>query len=141
VSAATLPVAGAPTIDREADRDVEIAPADAEAEALDAYSHTIADVVERLAPSVANLRVVRATRATARLFAPIRCSLLYIVVDPKELVSRTDLDREGESPPRYHHRGSERHTGVIRSLMRTDWRRIIAVLGQRPREDPPGHLL
>jgi S1-C subfamily serine protease len=33
-----------------------------EAAALDAYSRTIVDVVERLAPSVANLRVLRATR-------------------------------------------------------------------------------
>jgi S1-C subfamily serine protease len=35
---------------------------DRDAEALDAYSRTVADVVERLAPSVANLRVLRATR-------------------------------------------------------------------------------
>ncbi len=35
---------------------------DAEAEALDAYSRTVAGVAERLAPSVANLRVLRATR-------------------------------------------------------------------------------
>jgi S1-C subfamily serine protease len=34
----------------------------AEAEALDAYSRTVAGVAERLAPSVANLRVLRATR-------------------------------------------------------------------------------
>ena len=33
-----------------------------EAEALDAYSRTVAGVAERLAPSVANLRVLRATR-------------------------------------------------------------------------------
>jgi S1-C subfamily serine protease len=35
---------------------------DAEVEALDAYSRTVAGVAERLAPSVANLRVLRATR-------------------------------------------------------------------------------
>ena len=34
----------------------------AEAEALDAYSRTVSGVAERLAPSVANLRVTRATR-------------------------------------------------------------------------------
>ena len=33
-----------------------------EAQALDAYSRTVVDVVERLGPSVANLRVLRATR-------------------------------------------------------------------------------
>jgi S1-C subfamily serine protease len=36
--------------------------ANAEAEALDAYSRTVAGVAERLAPSVANLRVLRNTR-------------------------------------------------------------------------------
>ncbi len=35
---------------------------EADTEALDAYSRTVAGVVERLAPSVANLRVLRATR-------------------------------------------------------------------------------
>jgi S1-C subfamily serine protease len=35
---------------------------DAEVEALDAYSRTVAGVAERLAPSVANLRVLRTTR-------------------------------------------------------------------------------
>jgi S1-C subfamily serine protease len=34
-----------------------------EEEALDAYSHTIVSVAERLAPSVANLRVTRRTRS------------------------------------------------------------------------------
>jgi len=37
-------------------------PPDEEREALDAYSHTVAGVAERLAPSVANLRVTRRTR-------------------------------------------------------------------------------
>ena len=37
-------------------------PAGADAEALDAYSRTVAGVAERLAPSVANLRITRATR-------------------------------------------------------------------------------
>jgi S1-C subfamily serine protease len=35
---------------------------DSDADALDAYSRTVAGVAERLAPSVANLRVLRATR-------------------------------------------------------------------------------
>jgi len=35
----------------------------AEAEALDAYSRVVVDVAERLAPSVANLRITRRTRA------------------------------------------------------------------------------
>ena len=34
----------------------------AEAEALDAYSRTVSGIAERLAPSVANLRILRATR-------------------------------------------------------------------------------
>ena len=37
-----------------------------EAEALDAYSRVVVDVAERLAPSVANLRVTRATRGGQR---------------------------------------------------------------------------
>src|SRR5450755_3727258 len=37
--------------------------AHAEAEALDAYSRVVVDVAERLAPSVANLRITRRTRA------------------------------------------------------------------------------
>jgi S1-C subfamily serine protease len=40
----------------------QVAGADPEAEALDAYSRTVAGVAERLAPSVANLRVLRSTR-------------------------------------------------------------------------------
>ncbi len=40
----------------------EAAPLPDEAEALDAYSRTVTGVVERLAPSVASLRVLRATR-------------------------------------------------------------------------------
>jgi S1-C subfamily serine protease len=48
------PQSSAPELDREAlDRDRE---------ALDAYSHTVAGVAERLAPSVVNLRVTRRTR-------------------------------------------------------------------------------
>jgi S1-C subfamily serine protease len=42
---------------------VEGQPAVSEAEALDAYSRVVVDVAERLAPSVANLRVTRRTRA------------------------------------------------------------------------------
>jgi S1-C subfamily serine protease len=42
--------------------DQQAVPAEAEAEALDAYSRTVAGVAERLSPSVANLRVLRATR-------------------------------------------------------------------------------
>jgi S1-C subfamily serine protease len=41
----------------------EAAGAEAEEQALDAYSRTVAGVVERLAPSVANLRVMRSTRS------------------------------------------------------------------------------
>lgn len=40
----------------------DAAAAEFEAEALDAYSRTVAGVAERVAPSVANLRVLRATR-------------------------------------------------------------------------------
>ncbi len=52
-------VAGGPAAD-ETPRATPSAPD--EAQALDAYSQTVAGVVERLAPSVANLRVLRATR-------------------------------------------------------------------------------
>src|SRR3984893_5364262 len=44
--------------------DVDLNPAGpTEAEALDAYSRVVVTVAERLAPSVANLRVTRRTRA------------------------------------------------------------------------------
>jgi S1-C subfamily serine protease len=55
-------VADGSAFDREADADSETVAAEADVEALDAYSRTVAGVVERLAPSVANLRVLRATR-------------------------------------------------------------------------------
>jgi S1-C subfamily serine protease len=67
VSTRLLHVAGA-AFEREDETDAptrgasEAAQAGEEAEALDAYSRTVAGVVERLAPSVANLRVMRATR-------------------------------------------------------------------------------
>jgi hypothetical protein len=41
------------------------APPPGEVEALDAYSRTVTSVVERLAPSVASLRVLRTTRRGA----------------------------------------------------------------------------
>jgi serine protease Do len=55
-------LAGETAFDREGRPDGEAARTDADTEALDAYSRTVAGVVERLAPSVANLRVLRATR-------------------------------------------------------------------------------
>jgi S1-C subfamily serine protease len=54
VSALETPAASAQQSEREL--------AEAELEALDAYSRTVAGVAERLAPSVANLRVTRHTR-------------------------------------------------------------------------------
>jgi serine protease Do len=48
------------TIERE--HEAGDAPAATEAEALDAYSRVVVEVAERLAPSVANLRVVRRSR-------------------------------------------------------------------------------
>ncbi|MGO9489959.1 MAG: S1C family serine protease [Solirubrobacteraceae bacterium] len=56
-----LLVAGEPGLHDDDDPRL-VAPGVGEAEALDAYSRTVAGVVERLAPSVANLRVLRATR-------------------------------------------------------------------------------
>ena len=72
MSARILQVAAGPAFDpeangafaQEADGDgaAEAAREQAEAEALDAYSRTVAGVVERLTPSVASLRVTRSTR-------------------------------------------------------------------------------
>jgi S1-C subfamily serine protease len=62
MSARILHVAGEPAFERGEDADAARSPVAAEAEALDAYSRTVAGVVELLAPSVANLRVLRATR-------------------------------------------------------------------------------
>jgi S1-C subfamily serine protease len=58
------PIAGAPGLEGAAPPgDAKgAAPGEREAEALDAYSRTVAGVAEALAPSVANLRVLRATR-------------------------------------------------------------------------------
>ncbi|HEY1591114.1 MAG TPA: trypsin-like peptidase domain-containing protein [Solirubrobacteraceae bacterium] len=50
------------TIERDASSTDNQATAEAEAEALDAYSRVVVDVAERLAPSVANLRVMRRSR-------------------------------------------------------------------------------
>jgi serine protease Do len=55
-------LAGEPTFDREDHAGSDAARNEADAEALDSYSRTVAGVVERLAPSVSNLRVLRATR-------------------------------------------------------------------------------
>jgi serine protease Do len=52
----------APEEDAEATVSTEDVQLNADAEALDAYSRTVAGVAERLAPSVANLRVLRSTR-------------------------------------------------------------------------------
>jgi serine protease Do len=62
VSARILQVAGEAAFERGEEADASLRPVGAEAEALDAYSRTVAGVVEQLAPSVANLRVLRATR-------------------------------------------------------------------------------
>jgi serine protease Do len=62
VSARILPMAAGPAFDPDAGGEEEAARPEFESEALDAYSRTVAQVVERLAPSVANLRVLRATR-------------------------------------------------------------------------------
>ncbi|MCW3027507.1 MAG: hypothetical protein JWN81_718 [Solirubrobacterales bacterium] len=67
MSARILHVAGEAAFEQEEDADsasprTEAERSGSEAAALDAYSRTVAGVVERLAPSVANLRVLRATR-------------------------------------------------------------------------------
>jgi serine protease Do len=56
------PVAGSRAVDDGASTRAETAAAEAEADALDAYSRTVAGVAEQVAPSVANLRVLRETR-------------------------------------------------------------------------------
>jgi len=56
------PLTGSGAVDGGPSDTVDAAAAEAEAEALDAYSRTVAGVAERVAPSVANLRVLRATR-------------------------------------------------------------------------------
>ena len=56
------PLAAVPDEDGTEASSAQVAGADLEAEALDAYSRTVAGVAERLAPSVANLRVLRSTR-------------------------------------------------------------------------------
>ena len=68
MSVRVVPVADAPGLDpRARSGEADALPADGDtaaidAQALDAYSRTVAGVVDRLAPSVANLRVLRATR-------------------------------------------------------------------------------
>ena len=62
MSGGILLVAGESAFDRDADAEGAASVVEADAQALDAYSRTVAGVVERLAPSVANLRVLRATR-------------------------------------------------------------------------------
>jgi S1-C subfamily serine protease len=62
VSARILQVAGEAAFEGGDEADASRTGAEVEAEALDAYSRTVTGVVEQLAPSVANLRVLRATR-------------------------------------------------------------------------------
>jgi S1-C subfamily serine protease len=64
MSARALPVAGPPPFEGPAasDRGSERERLEGEAEALDAYSRTVSGVVERLAGSVASLRVMRSSR-------------------------------------------------------------------------------
>jgi S1-C subfamily serine protease len=57
-----MPVSDAPAFESEQDPHGASPGAEAEADALDAYSRTVAGVVERLAPSVSSLRVLRSTR-------------------------------------------------------------------------------
>lgn len=55
-------VGGESAFGRDADAESETLAVEVEAQALDAYSRTVAGVADRLAPSVVNLRVLRATR-------------------------------------------------------------------------------
>ncbi len=55
-------MAGHSAFERDAAAEREPSAVDPDEQALDAYSRTVAGVVDRLAPSVANLRVLRATR-------------------------------------------------------------------------------
>jgi S1-C subfamily serine protease len=61
VSDGVLLVVGGTPAEPISEPEQEAAPLAGDAEALDAYSRTVSGVVERLAPSVANLRVLRAT--------------------------------------------------------------------------------
>jgi S1-C subfamily serine protease len=62
VSARILQVGGEAAFEAGDEADASRTGPGAEAEALDAYSRTVTGVAEQLAPSVANLRVLRATR-------------------------------------------------------------------------------
>ncbi|HYB24391.1 MAG TPA: trypsin-like peptidase domain-containing protein, partial [Solirubrobacteraceae bacterium] len=62
MSTGLLPVAGEPAFDPDTGAGRETSALEIEQQALDAYSRTVTGVVDRLAPSVANLRVLRATR-------------------------------------------------------------------------------
>jgi S1-C subfamily serine protease len=62
MSTRIMSVASGPVFDRDPAGETERERAEVESQALDAYSHTVVGVAERLAPSVANLRVLRATR-------------------------------------------------------------------------------
>ncbi|HTU80391.1 MAG TPA: trypsin-like peptidase domain-containing protein [Solirubrobacteraceae bacterium] len=62
MSAGVLLVAGESAFDPDAGAAHDRSLVETDAQALDAYSRTVAGVVDRLAPSVANLRVLRATR-------------------------------------------------------------------------------
>ena len=68
-----------------------------EAEALDAYSRVVVDVAERLAPSVANLRVTRRTRGGQ---VPAGAgSAVVLTPDGFLLTSRTSVAGPGEPRP------------------------------------------
>jgi S1-C subfamily serine protease len=61
VSRRVLAVVGQADFDEDGRTELDAIPAEAEADALDAYSRTVAGVAASVAPSVANLRVLRST--------------------------------------------------------------------------------
>src|SRR6476660_4702374 len=79
---------------------VQDAVAARDAEALDAYSRTVSGVAERLAPSVANLRVLRATRDGGRAEAGAGSAFVlapdgFLLTSAHVVTSRRGMARGG----------------------------------------------
>ncbi len=98
MSSRIVAVGGAPAFEDDGEPRSEAERDEVDVEALDAYSRTVAGVAERLAPSVANLRVLRATR---RGRVPVGAGSAVVLTSDGFLITSAHVvagrDREGRA--------------------------------------------
>jgi S1-C subfamily serine protease len=98
MSSRIMAVGGAPAFEDDREPRPEAERDEVDVEALDAYSRTVAGVAERLAPSVANLRVLRATRSGR---VPVGAGSAVVLTSDGFLITSAHVvagrDREGRA--------------------------------------------